>query len=153
MKGDCRGRRGTLIGSEQAACAIRHSRACKKLRVAGRVYKGVPPPYNLRAPPYGMVSDKILQIGENPLCIVEVRCPCPADCVPCRTWSKRRLSLARSIASPILSHPTSSSPLHLYVLASCPGDLLRDALSRSDFGPADGIVIHFAVRSWDSWLR
>jgi hypothetical protein len=69
------------------------------------------------------------------------------------TRNPHSLSSARSIASPILSHPTSSSPLHLYVPASCPGDLLRGAPSGSDFGPAGGIVIHFAARPWDSWLR
>jgi hypothetical protein len=38
------------------------------------------------------------------------------------TRNPRSLSSARSIASPILSHPPSSNPLHLYVPASCPGD-------------------------------
>lgn len=37
-----------------------------KFDLAGRVYRGVPAPYNLPVPPYQMVSDKILRIGENP---------------------------------------------------------------------------------------
>lgn len=37
-----------------------------KFDLAGRVYKGVPAPYNLPAPPHRMISDKILRIGENP---------------------------------------------------------------------------------------
>jgi ubiquinol-cytochrome c reductase iron-sulfur subunit len=37
-----------------------------KYDLAGRVYKGVPAPYNLPVPPYNFVSDKTLRIGENP---------------------------------------------------------------------------------------
>lgn len=37
-----------------------------KYDLAGRVFEGVPAPYNLPAPPYNFVSDKILRIGENP---------------------------------------------------------------------------------------
>lgn len=37
-----------------------------KFDLAGRVYKGVPAPYNLPTPPYRMISDRILRIGENP---------------------------------------------------------------------------------------
>jgi len=33
---------------------------------AGRVYSGVPAPYNLPVPPYNFVSDTTLRIGENP---------------------------------------------------------------------------------------
>jgi ubiquinol-cytochrome c reductase iron-sulfur subunit len=33
---------------------------------AGRVYSGVPAPYNLPIPPYTFVSDNTLRIGENP---------------------------------------------------------------------------------------
>jgi ubiquinol-cytochrome c reductase iron-sulfur subunit len=33
---------------------------------AGRVYSGVPAPYNLPIPPYTFVSDTTLRIGENP---------------------------------------------------------------------------------------
>jgi ubiquinol-cytochrome c reductase iron-sulfur subunit len=33
---------------------------------AGRVYSGVPAPYNLPIPPYTFVSDATLRIGENP---------------------------------------------------------------------------------------
>jgi ubiquinol-cytochrome c reductase iron-sulfur subunit len=33
---------------------------------AGRVYSGVPAPYNLPVPPYNFVSDATLRIGENP---------------------------------------------------------------------------------------
>jgi ubiquinol-cytochrome c reductase iron-sulfur subunit len=34
--------------------------------LAGRVFKGVPAPYNLPVPPYHFVNDKTLRIGENP---------------------------------------------------------------------------------------
>lgn len=34
--------------------------------MAGRVFKGVPAPYNLPVPPNRFVSDQILRIGENP---------------------------------------------------------------------------------------
>ncbi len=37
-----------------------------KYDLAGRVYSGVPAPYNLPVPPYKMVNDKIVRIGENP---------------------------------------------------------------------------------------
>ncbi len=37
-----------------------------KYDLAGRVYSGVPAPYNLPVPPYRMVSDKTVRIGENP---------------------------------------------------------------------------------------
>lgn len=37
-----------------------------KYDLAGRVYKGVPAPYNLPVPPYRFVGDKILRVGENP---------------------------------------------------------------------------------------
>lgn len=37
-----------------------------KYDIAGRVFKGVPAPYNLPVPPYHFVSDKVLRIGENP---------------------------------------------------------------------------------------
>lgn len=37
-----------------------------KYDLAGRVYSGVPAPYNLPVPPYHFVSDKVLRIGENP---------------------------------------------------------------------------------------
>ena len=37
-----------------------------KYDLAGRVFKGVPAPYNLPVPPYHFVSDKKLRIGENP---------------------------------------------------------------------------------------
>lgn len=37
-----------------------------KYDLAGRVYKNMPAPYNLPAPPYRMVDGKILRIGENP---------------------------------------------------------------------------------------
>ncbi len=37
-----------------------------KYDLAGRVYRGVPAPYNLPVPPYHMVDDKTLRIGENP---------------------------------------------------------------------------------------
>jgi ubiquinol-cytochrome c reductase iron-sulfur subunit len=37
-----------------------------KFDLAGRVYKGVPAPYNLPVPPYRMVNDKVLRVGENP---------------------------------------------------------------------------------------
>jgi ubiquinol-cytochrome c reductase iron-sulfur subunit len=33
---------------------------------AGRVYSGVPAPYNLPVPPYNFVSDTTIRIGENP---------------------------------------------------------------------------------------
>ncbi len=33
---------------------------------AGRVYSGVPAPYNLPVPPYTFVSDTTIRIGENP---------------------------------------------------------------------------------------
>lgn len=37
-----------------------------KYDLAGRVYRGVPAPYNLAIPPYRFVNDKLLRIGENP---------------------------------------------------------------------------------------
>lgn len=37
-----------------------------KYDLAGRVYSGVPAPYNLPVPPYIFVNDKMLRIGENP---------------------------------------------------------------------------------------
>lgn len=37
-----------------------------KYDLAGRVYHGVPAPYNLPIPPYTFVSDTILRLGENP---------------------------------------------------------------------------------------
>jgi ubiquinol-cytochrome c reductase iron-sulfur subunit len=37
-----------------------------KYDLAGRVYKGVPAPYNLPVPPYHFVDDKTIRIGENP---------------------------------------------------------------------------------------
>jgi len=37
-----------------------------KYDLAGRVYSGVPAPYNLPVPPYKMVNAKTVRIGENP---------------------------------------------------------------------------------------
>ncbi len=37
-----------------------------KYDLAGRVYSGVPAPYNLPVPPYRVVNAKTLRIGENP---------------------------------------------------------------------------------------
>ena len=37
-----------------------------KYDLAGRVYTGVPAPYNLPVPPYHFINDKTLRIGENP---------------------------------------------------------------------------------------
>jgi ubiquinol-cytochrome c reductase iron-sulfur subunit len=37
-----------------------------KYDLAGRVYSGVPAPYNLPVPPYYMTSEKVARIGENP---------------------------------------------------------------------------------------
>jgi ubiquinol-cytochrome c reductase iron-sulfur subunit len=37
-----------------------------KYDLAGRVYSGVPAPYNLPVPPYNFVNDKTVRIGENP---------------------------------------------------------------------------------------
>jgi len=37
-----------------------------KYDLAGRVYSGVPAPYNLPVPPYFMVNDKTARIGQNP---------------------------------------------------------------------------------------
>ena len=34
--------------------------------LAGRVFAGVPAPYNLPVPPYNFVSDTVIRIGENP---------------------------------------------------------------------------------------
>jgi ubiquinol-cytochrome c reductase iron-sulfur subunit len=34
--------------------------------LAGRVFKGVPAPYNLPVPPYTFANVKTLMIGENP---------------------------------------------------------------------------------------
>jgi ubiquinol-cytochrome c reductase iron-sulfur subunit len=34
--------------------------------LAGRVYDGVPAPYNLPVPPYTYVSDTVIRVGENP---------------------------------------------------------------------------------------
>ena len=38
-----------------------------KYDLAGRVFGGVPAPYNLPVPPYRFVSDTTVRIGENPL--------------------------------------------------------------------------------------
>jgi ubiquinol-cytochrome c reductase iron-sulfur subunit len=37
-----------------------------KYDLAGRVFEGVPAPYNLPVPPYRFVNDKTIRIGENP---------------------------------------------------------------------------------------
>jgi ubiquinol-cytochrome c reductase iron-sulfur subunit len=37
-----------------------------KYDLAGRVFEGVPAPYNLPVPPYRFMNDKTLRIGENP---------------------------------------------------------------------------------------
>ncbi len=37
-----------------------------KYDLAGRVYSGVPAPYNLPVPPYIFTNDKTIRIGENP---------------------------------------------------------------------------------------
>jgi ubiquinol-cytochrome c reductase iron-sulfur subunit len=37
-----------------------------KYDLAGRVFRGVPAPYNLPVPPYHMVSEKMVRVGENP---------------------------------------------------------------------------------------
>jgi ubiquinol-cytochrome c reductase iron-sulfur subunit len=37
-----------------------------KYDLAGRVFKGVPAPYNLPVPPYSFANEKTLLIGENP---------------------------------------------------------------------------------------
>jgi ubiquinol-cytochrome c reductase iron-sulfur subunit len=37
-----------------------------KYDLAGRVFKGVPAPYNLPVPPYHYVNDTTIRIGENP---------------------------------------------------------------------------------------
>ena len=37
-----------------------------KYDLAGRVFNGVPAPYNLPVPPYRFVSDTLLRVGENP---------------------------------------------------------------------------------------
>jgi len=37
-----------------------------KYDAAGRVFSGVPAPYNLPVPPYHFVSDTMLRVGENP---------------------------------------------------------------------------------------
>lgn len=37
-----------------------------KFDLAGRVYKGVPAPTNLRVPPYSFIDDQTLMIGVNP---------------------------------------------------------------------------------------
>lgn len=37
-----------------------------KYDLAGRVFKGVPAPYNLPVPPYHFVSDTMIRIGANP---------------------------------------------------------------------------------------
>ena len=37
-----------------------------KYDLAGRVYSGVPAPYNLPVPPYNFINDKTVRIGENP---------------------------------------------------------------------------------------
>jgi ubiquinol-cytochrome c reductase iron-sulfur subunit len=34
--------------------------------LSGRVYEGVPAPYNLPVPPYRFVQDKVIRVGENP---------------------------------------------------------------------------------------
>jgi ubiquinol-cytochrome c reductase iron-sulfur subunit len=37
-----------------------------KYDLAGRVFKGVPAPYNLPVPPYRFINDTTIRIGENP---------------------------------------------------------------------------------------
>jgi ubiquinol-cytochrome c reductase iron-sulfur subunit len=41
-----------------------------KYDLAGRVYSGVPAPYNLPVPPYHFPSEHVLRIGENPTGVV-----------------------------------------------------------------------------------
>ncbi|MEJ2401432.1 MAG: Rieske 2Fe-2S domain-containing protein, partial [Xanthomonadales bacterium] len=41
-----------------------------KFDMAGRVYKGVPAPLNLRIPPYSYIDDDTLVIGVNPQGVV-----------------------------------------------------------------------------------
>ena len=37
-----------------------------KYDLAGRVFQGVPAPYNLPVPPYHFPDDKTVRVGENP---------------------------------------------------------------------------------------
>ena len=37
-----------------------------KYDLSGRVFTGVPAPYNLPVPPYNFVSDTVIRVGENP---------------------------------------------------------------------------------------
>ena len=37
-----------------------------KYDLSGRVFQGVPAPYDLPVPPYHFVSDTMVRIGENP---------------------------------------------------------------------------------------
>jgi ubiquinol-cytochrome c reductase iron-sulfur subunit len=37
-----------------------------KYDAAGRVFSGVPAPYNLPVPPYTFVNDTTIRVGENP---------------------------------------------------------------------------------------
>jgi ubiquinol-cytochrome c reductase iron-sulfur subunit len=37
-----------------------------KYDLAGRVFTGVPAPYNLPVPPYNFISDTVIRVGENP---------------------------------------------------------------------------------------
>ena len=37
-----------------------------KYDLAGRVFSGVPAPYNLPVPPHSFISDRVVRIGENP---------------------------------------------------------------------------------------
>jgi len=41
-----------------------------KYDLAGRVYSGVPAPYNLPVPPYHFPSEHVLRIGENPAGVI-----------------------------------------------------------------------------------
>lgn len=53
---------GSVSGYDGYFCPCHGS----KYDLAGRVFSGVPAPYNLPVPPHHFVSDKILRVGENP---------------------------------------------------------------------------------------
>lgn len=53
---------GSIDGFDGYFCPCHGS----KYDLAGRVFAGVPAPYNLPVPPYRFLNEKILRIGENP---------------------------------------------------------------------------------------
>jgi hypothetical protein len=56
------------LAQDHRRAAISSTSPChgSKYDGAGRVYSGVPAPYNLPVPPYRFLNDTTLRVGENP---------------------------------------------------------------------------------------